>query len=87
MATKLSIVESAKREAAYRAVDEHFPAVARHIGIGSGSTVVYVVERIAQLPRERTESVPIRALAIQVDRQQGTYPACLASDALPSCLG
>lgn len=52
-----AIVEGAKRRAAYHAVDEHFPPNARFVGIGSGSTVVYVVERIAQLPRERTDHV------------------------------
>ena len=53
----LSLVESAKRQAAYRAVDEHFPRPSvEHleqplvIGIGSGSTVIYVIERILQLP-------------------------------------
>lgn len=53
----LSLVESSKRAAAYRAVDEHYPASAKVIGIGSGSTVVYVVERIAQLPRDKTDGV------------------------------
>lgn len=57
MTTPQLTVESAKRLAAYRAVDEHFPPHARHIGIGSGSTVVYVVERIAQLPREITDPI------------------------------
>ncbi|KAA8913245.1 ribose-5-phosphate isomerase [Sphaerosporella brunnea] len=57
MATTLPLIESAKRLAAYRAVDEHFPPNARSIGIGSGSTVVYVVERISLLPRERTDHV------------------------------
>ena len=52
-----AIIEGAKRLAAYRAVDEHFPHNARHVGIGSGSTVVYVVERLAQLPRDRTDHV------------------------------
>jgi ribose 5-phosphate isomerase A len=46
----LSLVERAKQAAAYRAIDEHFPADAKVIGIGSGSTVVYCVDRIAQLP-------------------------------------
>jgi len=53
----LSLVESSKRAAAYRAVDEHYPTSAKVIGIGSGSTVVYVVERIAQLPRDKTDGV------------------------------
>lgn len=57
MTTPQMTVESAKRLAAYRAVDEHFPAHARYIGIGSGSTVVYVVERIAQLSREVTDQI------------------------------
>ena len=51
----LSPVESAKMQAAYRAVDNHFPRALPAgetrmiIGIGSGSTVVYVVDRIRQL--------------------------------------
>ena len=57
MTTTLSVVESAKRQAAYRAVDEHFPPHARFVGIGSGSTVVFVVERIVQLGRDITDSV------------------------------
>lgn len=57
MAAPILNVESAKRLAAHRAVDEHFPAHARHVGIGSGSTVVYVVERIAQLSREITDGI------------------------------
>ncbi|KAF8428775.1 putative ribose-5-phosphate ketol-isomerase [Tirmania nivea] len=52
----LSSVESAKRQAAHLAVDAHFPRSISPpsspilIGIGSGSTVIYVVERILQLP-------------------------------------
>lgn len=48
-----SLVEKAKRAAAYAAVDEHFPPDAKVIGVGSGSTVVYAVERIAQLKEEK----------------------------------
>ncbi|KAK6455797.1 ribose-5-phosphate isomerase [Scheffersomyces xylosifermentans] len=44
-----SLVEQAKKAAAYQAVDENFPATAKVVGIGSGSTVVYVAERIGQL--------------------------------------
>ncbi|XP_045607844.1 ribose-5-phosphate isomerase [Procambarus clarkii] len=40
-------VESAKKAAAYRAVDNHIKD-AHRVGIGSGSTVVYAVERLAQ---------------------------------------
>lgn len=42
-------LENAKRAAAYRAVDENLDVYKhRVIGIGSGSTVVYVAERIGQ---------------------------------------
>lgn len=44
----LSPVEKAKQQAAYRAVDAHVKPHHRVIGIGSGSTVPYVVERILQ---------------------------------------
>lgn len=40
--------EESKRLSAYKAVDENFPPNAKVIGIGSGSTVVYVAERIGQ---------------------------------------
>lgn len=46
--TAVSLVEGAKKAAAYRAVDDHFPQNAKVVGIGSGSTVIYVVDRIAQ---------------------------------------
>lgn len=41
-------IEHAKRTAAYQAVDANFPADAKVVGVGSGSTVVYVAERIGQ---------------------------------------
>lgn len=44
----VNLVESAKRAAAFKAVEEHFdPIKMTHVGIGSGSTVAYVVEAIA----------------------------------------
>jgi len=42
----ISIVEQSKRLAAYTAVDQHVLPEHKVIGIGSGSTVPYVVERI-----------------------------------------
>ncbi|CAK9437866.1 uncharacterized protein LODBEIA_P22440 [Lodderomyces beijingensis] len=48
----MSQVEAAKKLAAYRAVDENLPPNAKVVGIGSGSTVVYVAERIGQLPNK-----------------------------------
>lgn len=43
-----SAVEKGKKVAAYTAVDENITAEHKVIGIGSGSTVVYAVERILQ---------------------------------------
>lgn len=44
-----SLQEQAKKIAAYKAVDENFPKNPKVIGVGSGSTVVYVAERLGQL--------------------------------------
>ncbi|KAG1468735.1 hypothetical protein G6F56_003661 [Rhizopus delemar] len=43
-------IEQGKKQAAYRAVDEYISPQHKVVGIGSGSTVVYVVERILQKP-------------------------------------
>lgn len=43
-------IEQGKKLAAYRAVDEYISPNHKVVGIGSGSTVVYVVERILQKP-------------------------------------
>ncbi|KAG6366917.1 hypothetical protein INS49_001098 [Diaporthe citri] len=53
-AEQASLVESSKRAAAYEAVKEHMDLTYTHVGIGSGSTVIYVVEAIAALGRETT---------------------------------
>lgn len=42
-------VEAAKRAAAKTAVANHYPKDARWVGIGSGTTIVYVVEAIKAL--------------------------------------
>ncbi|KAF8154592.1 ribose 5-phosphate isomerase A-domain-containing protein [Crassisporium funariophilum] len=44
----MDAIEQSKRLAAYQAVDNHVKPEHRVIGIGSGSTVPYVVERIVQ---------------------------------------
>jgi ribose 5-phosphate isomerase A len=41
-------VEAAKRAAAHQAVSDHFDPAATHVGIGSGTTIVYVVEAIKE---------------------------------------
>ena len=56
-ATQLSAIESAKRAAAQLAVKEHFNPEARYIGIGSGSTIVYVVEAIQELKDPRVKNI------------------------------
>ncbi|KAL8382595.1 hypothetical protein RB595_006396 [Gaeumannomyces hyphopodioides] len=43
------LIEMAKKAAAYTAVKDHFDPRFEHVGIGSGSTVVYVVEAIKEL--------------------------------------
>lgn len=53
----LSRVEESKRRAAYKAVEDHFDPSYRYIGIGSGSTVVYVVEAIAAKGRNVTSKM------------------------------
>ncbi|KAB8342777.1 hypothetical protein FH972_022375 [Carpinus fangiana] len=47
-----ALVESAKRAAAFEAVKNHFTPSMTHVGIGSGSTVAYVVEAIAAAMQE-----------------------------------
>jgi len=42
----LSVIEKSKRLAGFKAVDEHLLQEHKLVGIGSGSTVPYVVERI-----------------------------------------
>jgi ribose 5-phosphate isomerase A len=42
-------VEAAKRAAAQTAVAKHYPKDARWVGIGSGTTIIYVVEAIKAL--------------------------------------
>ncbi|ORY59698.1 ribose 5-phosphate isomerase A [Pseudomassariella vexata] len=46
------LVEAAKRAAGRKAVEEHLLPSYTHIGIGSGSTIKYVVEAIAELPHD-----------------------------------
>ncbi|TFK37121.1 ribose-5-phosphate isomerase [Crucibulum laeve] len=48
----MSNIEASKKLAAYTAVDRHVKPEHRIIGIGSGSTVPYVVERIVQQGEE-----------------------------------
>lgn len=56
-------VEASKRLAARKAVEDHFPANAKVIGIGSGSTVIYAVERILEM--DNTEDITFISTGFQ----------------------
>ncbi|KAJ9148921.1 Ribose-5-phosphate isomerase [Pleurostoma richardsiae] len=55
--TEAQLVESSKKAAAYQAVADHLEPSYRNVGIGSGSTVVYVVEAIAALGKDVTSQM------------------------------
>jgi len=80
--TSISI-EDAKRAAATAAVKEHFPPEPRFVGIGSGTTIVYVVEAILKLGIDvsRTCFVPTGYASRQLIIDAGLLP--IAFDALP----
>ena len=67
----VSAVEAAKRAAAYRAVDEYVRD-GGVIGVGSGSTVVYAVERLA----ERVRSEGLRVTCIPTSFQAEEVRCC-----------
>lgn len=52
-----ALIESSKRSAAYQAVKEHMDFSYRLIGIGSGSTVVFVVEALKALGKDITDKM------------------------------
>ena len=60
----LSPIEQAKRLAAYRAVDVHIKPHHRVIGIGSGSTVPYVVDRLLEQGEEANKKRWVSCLSI-----------------------
>ncbi|KAF2265800.1 ribose 5-phosphate isomerase [Lojkania enalia] len=77
-----ALIESAKRAAARQAVADHFDPRATHVGIGSGTTIVYVVEAIKEVATDPTiRFVPTGYQSRQVIIQAGLTP--LAFDSLP----
>ncbi|KAL8688939.1 MAG: hypothetical protein Q9224_004763 [Gallowayella concinna] len=50
-------IEKAKETAARKAVEDHFDPTARYVGIGSGSTIVFVVKAIIERTKERKEDI------------------------------
>ncbi|KAI9728555.1 MAG: ribose-5-phosphate isomerase rki1 [Cirrosporium novae-zelandiae] len=79
----MSNIEAAKKNAAETAVRENFPKDAKYVGIGSGTTVVYVVEAIKNsgLDTSKILFVPTGDASKQVVANAGLTP--IAFDALP----
>ena len=78
-------IEASKRNAANLAVKEHFPPSASYIGIGSGSTIVFVVEAIKALNLPNISSisfVPTGYQSRQVIHQAGLRD--IKFDSLPA---
>ncbi|CAO3663215.1 unnamed protein product [Umbelopsis vinacea] len=75
----VSTVEKGKQIAAHRAVDENIFVEHKVIGIGSGSTVVYAVERISNVPNSITLSLfqpvsKIREIDVTIDGADEVNP-------------
>ena len=77
-ASQLSAIESAKRAAAQLAVKEHFNPEARYIGIGSGTTIVYIVEAIKELDDPRIQNIHFVPTGYQ-SRQVPFFPSSEAA--------
>jgi len=60
-----SLVESAKRQAARRAIDDFIPfsppglSTPLRLGVGSGSTIIYAIQRIAERVQDPNESLRV----------------------------
>ncbi|KAI5289724.1 ribose-5-phosphate isomerase rki1 [Ascosphaera aggregata] len=82
MITPLSIEET-KRIAAREAVKQHYPANAKYVGIGSGTTIVYVVDSIKELGFDTSSTlfVPTGSGSRKLIENAGLTP--IAFDMLP----
>ncbi|KAI1312500.1 ribose 5-phosphate isomerase A [Xylaria venustula] len=70
----VNLVEAAKRAACQQAVKDHFSPSFKYVGIGSGSTIAYVVEAIAALGPDVTAGlkfVPTGAGSTKLIRDAG----------------
>lgn len=76
-------IEAAKKAAAIEAVKNHFPSSPRFVGIGSGTTIVYVVEAIktSGVDVSRVGFVPTGYQSKQLIINAGLVP--IEFDALP----
>lgn len=79
----MASVEASKRAAAKVAVENHYPLNAKWVGIGSGTTIVYVVEAIKELGIDTslTRFVPTGYQSKQLIKQAGL--TAVEFDALP----
>ena len=79
----MSDIEASKRAAAKEAVFNHFPKDPRFVGIGSGTTVKYVVEAITELGQDvsRVGFIPTGYQSKQLVINAGLVP--IEFDALP----
>ncbi len=76
-------IEEAKRKAAIRAVKDHFDPSLRFIGIGSGTTIKYVVEAIKEVgDTSKIVFIPTGYQSRQEIQRVGLTP--IALDALPA---
>ncbi|KAF2755441.1 ribose 5-phosphate isomerase [Pseudovirgaria hyperparasitica] len=76
-------VEQAKRKAAEQAVKEHFDPEARYVGIGSGTTILYVVDAIkAASTNQNIKFVPTGYQSKQAVLAAGLTP--IDFDSLPT---
>ena len=82
-AAAVQLIEEAKRRAAIEAVKAHFPDNPRFVGIGSGTTIVYVVDAICNLGVDvsRVCFVPTGYQSRQLIIKAGLVP--IAFDSLP----
>lgn len=90
----LSSIEAAKRRAAYKAVEDHFDTSYKYIGIGSGSTVVYVVEAIVAKGRDVTSQMAFiptgdqsKQLIIEAGLPLGSIDALPPVEDIPAEMG
>ncbi|KAF2456781.1 ribose 5-phosphate isomerase A-domain-containing protein [Lineolata rhizophorae] len=84
MATSAAVdIEAAKKAAAERAVQDHFDPNAKYVGIGSGTTIIYVVDAIKEKSTNpHIQFVPTGYQSRQVIVAAGLTP--IAFDSLPS---
>lgn len=80
---KMADIEAAKQAAAIEAVRNHFPENPRFVGIGSGTTIVYVVDAIKNsgVDVSRVGFVPTGYQSKQLIINAGLVP--IEFDALP----